>query len=192
MNKFGIANVVLLIVSACAGAKLMWYYDDWSYKHQASEVFLQLRKDAQPTAVDVHKIGFHGNFVNLQHMPACGDVPSDDEKKELAVADPAAEKVFATPGGAYTQADIDLNGTTPPFVRFHDFVHTYDIAPKPGKMVDPILGTLASGGMTWYVGGKLYSFASIPSLEEFVRRAKTDPKTIPPAEAFTGSKVKAL
>jgi hypothetical protein len=103
----------------------------------------------------------------------------------LADRSPEAErKLFLTPGGKYTQADIAANGNTVPSLKYADFVATHNMNPQKGDRLCPITNTLANPNLTWIVGGKSYTFCCPPCLREFVLRAKTKPSTIKPPEAY--------
>jgi YHS domain-containing protein len=56
--------------------------------------------------------------------------------------------------------------------------------PFPAQPFDPITQTKCASAFDWYVGGKLYHFSSIASLEAFVINAKTDPRPLPSPDKF--------
>lgn len=174
----------MLVAAASVGAKVMWYIDDREAKNLDQQVFSQLLKGARYTAVDVHKIGLHGKWVDVHHDEDCGDLPSPQEQQEVAIANAKARSIFTTPGGAYTASDIRLNGTITPYERFNGVMFMYSQKAKVGEPIDPITQTKTSGAFDWYVGGKCYHFSSIPSLEQFVIQAKSNPKSILPPEAY--------
>jgi hypothetical protein len=104
----------------------------------------------------------------------------------LAHADPmpvkrtteAEGKLFLTPGGLYTEADIKANGTTIPAVKYNGVRPTHDAHPVPGQKICPISETVPNPKFTWVVGGKTYEFCCIPCIEEFVATAKKKPGEI--------------
>lgn len=187
MRKFG--NVFLLLGAAAVGAAGMWYWDDNVQKFQVHLVEQQLAKGIVQPAADVHTIGLHGEFadVHAHHHDDDGDEGTPltaDQQKRMAIADAKARELFSTPGGAYTAEDIARNGTVPPSERFEKVEFLYSMKAHEGQPVDPILATKTAGAYDWYVGGKRYHFASIASIEEFVIRAKRDPKSILPPDRY--------
>jgi YHS domain-containing protein len=94
-----------------------------------------------------------------------------------------ADKLFGTPGGLYTTADIAANGTKPPGEKFKGVRAKHDTEPKPGDKICPITDTLANPKFTWVIGGKTYEFCCTPCIEEFVVLAKEKPAEVKdPAE----------
>jgi len=181
MAKFDFKGLVLLVAAAGIGGAAMWKFDDYQFRHQVDTINAQLLKGTTVAAVDVHKIGLHGPWIDIHHDIDCGDLPSAKEKLEVGLADAKAKEVFGTPGGAYTTEDIRVNGLVPPSIRFNNVTFTYTLKPLPGQPYDPILKTRSSGAFDWSVCGQIYHFASIPSLEEFVMRAKKDKSILPPS-----------
>lgn len=95
-----------------------------------------------------------------------------------ALADDEARKLFLTPGGAYTEADIAANGGQTAAQKFRSFVPTHDLHPQPGDKICPITLTKANPRCAWIVGGKSYEFCCPPCVEEFVKMAKQEPDKI--------------
>jgi hypothetical protein len=92
-------------------------------------------------------------------------------------------KLFLTPGGKYTAADIEANGKTIPAVKYNGIRPTHDSHPKPGQKICPISETVSNPKFTWVIGGKTYEFCCIPCIEEFVAQAKEKPDQVKdPAE----------
>jgi hypothetical protein len=92
-------------------------------------------------------------------------------------------KLFLTPGGLYTEADIKANGSTIPAVKYNGVRPTHDAHPSPGQKICPISETVPNPKFTWVVGGKTYEFCCVPCIEEFVATAKEKPGAIKdPAE----------
>ena len=122
---------------------------------------------------DRFRVGFHSPAAVAAHdvMPA---------KR----TDTAAEKLFSTPGGLYTAADIRANGTKPPEEKYKGLKSKHDATAKSGDPICPISETLANPQFTWVVGGKTYEFCCVPCIEEFVSAAKEKPEGIKPPEAY--------
>jgi len=92
------------------------------------------------------------------------------------------QKLFLTPGGKYTAADIAANKRGIASVVYRGIMAAHSMKPKKGSIICPITNTLANPQFTWIVDGKTYRFCCPPCIAEFVRQAKEKPKTIhPPA-----------
>jgi YHS domain-containing protein len=100
------------------------------------------------------------------------------------VADEAERKLYLTPGGLYTEADIKANGSITASEKFKGVMASHDLQPKPGDPICPITLTLANPRFTWIVGGKAYTFCCPPCVDEFVQRAKEHPEQIKEPEEY--------
>lgn len=194
-----VANLFILFAAMAVGGVAVKFWDDAVQRGTEKLIEAQLMRDVRQPNVDIHKIGLHGPFIDLHvgHLLHEGEVEGEhdddvhltpDQMKRLREAEAKAKEVFGTPGGAYTKEDIAKNGTIPPAQRFGDVQFLYTMKAFPGQATDPILGTKVSGAFDWYVGGQCYHFASVPSLEEFVMRAKKDPSSVMPASHYVGAK----
>lgn len=94
------------------------------------------------------------------------------------VADEAERKLYLTPGGLYTQADIDANGNVTASQKFLGFQASHDLKPKMGDKICPVTLTKANPKCSWIVGGKTYEFCCPPCVDEFVGLAKTKPEEV--------------
>ena len=92
--------------------------------------------------------------------------------------------LFLMPGGRYTKADIKANGNKTVSEKYPGFMAAHDAKPRPGDRVCPITDTKANPKLTWVVGGRTYQFCCPPCVVEFVRKAKTDPKSIKAPDAY--------
>jgi YHS domain-containing protein len=101
--------------------------------------------------------------------------------KPMSAADKA---LFLTPGGVYTQADIEANGNTSAYQKYASVVPMHDAKVNPGDPVCPISETKPNPQLTWVIGGKKYTFCCPPCIAEFVKKAKTDPKSIKAPESY--------
>ena len=114
---------------------------------------------------------FRLDFTNEQatHDEAAmpGGVTSDE-----------AKKLYLTPGGKYTQADIKANGNTIPLLKFKGIKSEHSVKLQPGDKICPISNTKANPKFTWVVGGKTYEFCCVPCIDEFVLTAKEKPDEI--------------
>lgn len=99
------------------------------------------------------------------------------------LGDDESRKLFLTPGGKYTAADIVANGNQTGNQKFRGFVPTHDLKPKVGDKICPVTLTKANPKCSWIVDGKTYEFCCPPCVEEFVKLAKEQPTEIKePAE----------
>jgi YHS domain-containing protein len=105
------------------------------------------------------------------------DVPAEEE-----------EKLFLTPGGKYTEADIRANGNTTASAKYKRFKANHDVKPRPAEKICPVTRTKANPNCIWLVGGKTYEFCCPPCIDEFVRRAKTQPDLIREPDFFVKRK----
>ena len=101
--------------------------------------------------------------------------------KPMSAADKA---LFLTPGGLYTQADIQVNGSTSAYQKYASVVPAHDAKVSPGEAVCPISETKPNPQLTWIIGAKKYTFCCPPCIAEFVKKAKIDPKSIKAPEAY--------
>lgn len=98
--------------------------------------------------------------------------------------DDAAQKLFGTPGGLYTAADIKANGPKTPEEKYKGIRSNHNTEAKAGDKICPISETLANPQFTWVVGGKTYEFCCVPCVEEFVSAAKEKPDSIKPPDSY--------
>lgn len=94
------------------------------------------------------------------------------------VANEAEKQLYLTPGGAYTQADIEANGNVTASKKFAGFQATHDLKPKNGDKICPVTLTKANPKCAWIVGGKNYEFCCPPCVDEFVAMAKSKPDEV--------------
>jgi hypothetical protein len=104
-----------------------------------------------------------------------GDRPPDHDEEE---------KLFLSPGGKYTQADIGANGGMTAPRSYKGFRASHDIKPQQGERLCPVSLTKANRKCIWAVAGKTYLFCCPPCIDEFVRRAKQHPQTIKEPEEY--------
>ena len=87
-------------------------------------------------------------------------------------------KLYLTPGGLYTAADIKANGGVVASVKFKGLKAEHDLKPKAGEKICPVTLTKANQKFSWVVGGKTYEFCCPPCVDEFVSTAKEKPEEI--------------
>lgn len=110
-----------------------------------------------------------------------------EEQMPSGVSGAEEKKLYLTPGGKYTEADIKANGNVTAAQKFKGVMAAHDLKPKPGDRICPITLTKANPKFTWVVGGKSYEFCCPPCVDEFVQTAKTRPAEIKePADYVKG------
>lgn len=93
-------------------------------------------------------------------------------------------KLYLTPGGKYTQADITANGGVTASEKFKGLRAEHDAKPKPGDRICPVSRSKANPKFAWVIGGKEYLFCCPPCVDEFVRKAKEKPDEVKPPDSF--------
>ena len=111
-------------------------------------------------------------------------VQQHDSGMPAAVSGAEEQKLYFTPGGKYTQADIDANGKLPAGAKFRGFMSKHDMFPKPGDITCPVTFTKANPKIEWQVDGKKYLFCCPPCVDEFVRMAKEEPSSLKAPEDY--------
>jgi YHS domain-containing protein len=120
---------------------------------------------------------FRIGFKSAPEAHVAADMPagvSSDEERKL----------YLTPGGNYTAADIEANGNVTPSQKFKGQMASHDMKPKPGDKICPITATKANAKFTWIIGGKSYEFCCPPCIDEFVMLAKDRPDQIKDPESY--------
>lgn len=115
---------------------------------------------------------------------------SSGHKSEMPQGVSAEEerKLYLTPGGIYTEADIKANGNMTASQKFKGFKAKHDMKPKPGDKICPVTFTKANPECTWIVSGKKYEFCCPPCVDEFVSWAKEQPDQIKEPDAYVKKK----
>ena len=118
--------------------------------------------------------------------PATPPESAHDDHEHTPHAKAAADdrKLYLTPGGKYTEADILANGGVVAAEKFRGLKPAHDAKPKPGDVLCPISMTKASAKFSWVIGGKTYQFCCPPCVDEFVARAKEKPDEIEEPEFY--------
>lgn len=94
------------------------------------------------------------------------------------VADADEAKLYLTPGGKYTEADVKANGGVVASEKFKGIKAEHDLKPKPGDKICPVTLTKANPKFSWIIGGKSYEFCCPPCVDEFLALAKESPEEI--------------
>jgi YHS domain-containing protein len=105
-------------------------------------------------------------------------VQQHDSGMPAAVSGAEEQKLYFTPVGKYTQADIDANGKLPAGAKFRGLMTKHDMAPMPGDSICPVTLTKANPKVEWQIDGKKYLFCCPPCVDEFVRMAKEEPESL--------------
>ncbi|MFO0842318.1 MAG: hypothetical protein U0797_07940 [Gemmataceae bacterium] len=96
----------------------------------------------------------------------------------------AERRLYLTPGGKYTEADIEANGSTTARQKYGEFEAKHDLDPTARKWVCPVSLVRSTPGFSWVVDGKPYRFCCPPCIDEFVRLAKDEPERIKRSEEY--------
>jgi YHS domain-containing protein len=107
-----------------------------------------------------------------------------DGAMPTSLDDEEARKLYLSPAGRYTEADIAANGRQTAPQKYKGFRAKHDMKPKPGEKICPVTFTKANAACTWIVDGKTYEFCCPPCIDEFVALAKEQPDEIRPPEHF--------
>ena len=113
-----------------------------------------------------------------------GQFAAPDPGMPQPVSSDAARKLFLTPGGLYTQADIAANGNMTAKQKYGNQMSAHNAHPKPGDRLCPVTDTLANPKFAWIIAGKTYLFCCPPCIEEFVKRAKQSPASVKAPESY--------
>ena len=120
-------------------------------------------------SIRIGKERFRFGFKNVAEEHGDGGMPAK-------VAADEEKKLYLTPGGKYTEADIKANGNMTASQKFKGLKAEHDLKPKAGDKICPITLTKANSKFTWVIGGMTYEFCCPPCVDEFVAQAK-DPQT---------------
>jgi hypothetical protein len=85
---------------------------------------------------------------------------------------PLERKLFLTPGGIYTAADIEANGNTMPSEKFKGISWPHDDELQAGDKVCPVTANKTYPRCYWIVNAKKYEFCCTPCLDKFLKWAK--------------------
>ncbi len=107
-----------------------------------------------------------------------------DDAMPVKIADEAEKALYLTPGGIYTQADVEANGNITASQKFASFQPKHDLKPKSGDKICPVTLTKANPKCAWIIGGKNYEFCCPPCVDEFVALAKTKPEEVKAPEHY--------
>ena len=94
------------------------------------------------------------------------------------------EILFLTPGGIYTEADIEKNGRTTPFKKYKDVHIQHDMRPKKGELLCPITMTKVNLNLYWFINGKKYYVCCPPCFTELIKLAKEKPDELLSPEEY--------
>ena len=106
-----------------------------------------------------------------------------DPMPEKVTAD-EERKIYLTPAGKYTEADIKASGGTTASEKFKGVKVEHDARPKPGDRICPVSRAKANPKFAWVVGGNEYQFFCPPCVDVFVRKGKERPDELKPPEEY--------
>lgn len=125
------------------------------------------------------RIGTERFRIAFKSVPDAGDHGMPPK-----VATEEEKKLYLTPGGKYTEADIKANGGVVASAKFRGLKPQHDVKPQPGDKLCPISMTKANPKFSWVVGGQTYEFCCPPCVDEFVATAKEKPDEVKPPEFY--------
>jgi YHS domain-containing protein len=123
-------------------------------------------------------------FAPAAHAETAGHPSPEMPASQVREGSEKERKLYLTPDGLYTQADIEANGNTVASAKFRNFQPKHNMFPQKGERICPITNTAAHPACAWIVGGKTYRFCCPPCVEEFVRMAKEQPAKIRAPEEY--------
>jgi hypothetical protein len=129
----------------------------------------------RPVEVTIPGIRVAGERFRLSFASS---TPRHDAAVPAAVAGDKARKLYLTPGGLYTDADIEANGATTAAEKYKGVLSNHDMEPAAGDQICPVTATKADRQFTWVVGGRTYEFCCPPCIDEFVKLAKEQPAKV--------------
>ena len=92
--------------------------------------------------------------------------------------------LYLTPGGKYTEADIQANGHAIASKKFKGIMSSHNMSPAPGDRICPVTLTKANPKFTWVINGQSYQFCCPPCVDEYVRIAKEAPEQLKDPDQF--------
>jgi hypothetical protein len=115
---------------------------------------------------------------------AFSNATDQGEAMPAKVADDEERKLYLTPGGKYTEADIAANGRTTASLKFKGTMPSHEAHPVSGDRICPISKTKANPKFTWIIDGKSYQFCCPPCVDEFLQKAKEHPEQVKGPEEY--------
>jgi YHS domain-containing protein len=134
---------------------------------------------AIPIAGKTYRVQWRPEYLRSGPFALAADPPMPQ-----AVSSQDADRLFLTPGGLYTAADIEANGRMTAQKKYGSQMSAHNAHPKTGDRLCPITDTLANPKFAWVIGGKTYLFCCPPCIEEFVKQAKETPTQIKAPEQY--------
>lgn len=117
----------------------------------------------------------------LQLVPRAASAP---DSMPLPAAPDEQHRLYATPGGRYTAADIRANGEAPAAEKYRGIIASHHLHPAAGERICPVTHTRANPRFAWTVDGQRYLFCCPPCIDEFVKQAKTRPDSLRSPESY--------
>jgi hypothetical protein len=108
-----------------------------------------------------------------------------DDPMPVSVSCEMLKDLYLTPGGKYTEADIEANGRAIARDKYKGIVSAHNMRPKSGDKVCPVTKTKSNPKFTWIIDGKPYEFCCPPCIDEFVQMAKEKPEEVKQPETYT-------
>jgi hypothetical protein len=94
------------------------------------------------------------------------------------------ERIYRTPGGRYTEADIQSAGRRSAVEQYRAYRGHRLVPARAGEPVCPVTRMKADNTLTWTVSGRQYRFCCPGCIDEFVIAARDRPEEIKTPEAY--------
>jgi YHS domain-containing protein len=130
--------------------------------------------------VTVPSIRFNGERFRF----AFASPAAHEEDVPARPAEEEERRLYLTPGGKYTEADVKANGGVTASEKFTGLTSSHNLKPKAGDRICPVTRTKANPKFSWVVDGKTYEFCCPPCVDEFVKTAKEQPEEIHGPEQY--------
>jgi hypothetical protein len=155
---------------------------------EAKPITIELKHDPKLSSKDgIAFTGEHEKFAKPEGMKVNIAAKVDGKPYSNPVTYAAPKKktsqLYLTPGGIYTQADIEKNGNTTPAIKFKGIEWKHEDK-QPGDKVCPITNNKAEANCAWIVQGQRYEFCCTPCLDKFIRWAHDEPAKIKNADEY--------
>ena len=129
----------------------------------------------QELAVSIRALRLGGREHPLEFTTRAHGHQEDEEDEK---------KLFLTPGGKYTEADVKANGNVTASRKYRGFQARHDLKPSKGDRICPVTLTKANPQCSWIVADEKHLFCCPPCIGEFVRGAKERPDEVKAATGY--------
>lgn len=131
-------------------------------------------------------VGTHDHFEKSFDMTVniSADIDGKHYSNDVTYKPSKTTRLFLTPGGIYTAADIKANGNTTPEEKFKGKKWAHEDGLKPGDKICPITKNKAEADCAWIVQEQRYEFCCPPCLDKFMGWAHHEPAKVKGAHEY--------